>query len=36
MEADEMNETCFDKNDDVSLRMHVTHAEENIFNMEVL
>ena len=36
MEADEMDETCFDKKDDASLGMLVSHTDENIFNIEVL
>ena len=36
MDADEMNETCFDKCDDASLGMLVSHTDENIFNIEVL
>ena len=36
MDADEMNETCFDECDDASLGMLVSHTDENIFNIEVL
>ncbi len=36
VDADEMNETCFDKYDDASLGMLASHTGEKIANIEVL